>query len=228
MIQIRLTKTIINVIGSALLAVATLPAYAQTIGDAAEKSVTTIAPEKKVDKVSSAKIDTERFELGIYTGYISIQNFDSNWLFGIQGSYHIQPRLVANIYIAQSSGAQARFERELQGTDGNFIPNRDDGFQYMGIGLSYNLLNARSFSGNKRKYDSYISIDTAVENVEFAGESNIGLMIGTTYKTVLTDWLTVNISFKDHIVERSALGVREEQSTLTQNIEASLGFNVLF
>ena len=219
MIKTRAITTII----STLLFVTSTSSLAQTIGDAGKKDITTITPEKKAPKINSAKIDTERFELGVYTGFLSIENFDVNALIGLQGTFHINSRLMANVYYGQSDGARARFEREV-GDDSDFIANREDGFRYIAAGISYNLLNARSFSGSKRKYDSYISIDTAVESVDFAGETNIGLMIGTTYKTVVTDWFTVNINLKDHIVEREFLG----ESSLTQNLELSLGLNFLF
>ena len=216
------TRTITTIISTLLLVTAT-PNWAQTIGDAGKKNITTITPEKKAPKVNSAKIDTERFELGVYAGFLSIENFDVNSLIGLQGTFHINSRLMANVYYGQSDSARARFEREV-GDDSNFIADREDGFRYVAAGISYNVLNARSFSGSKRKYDSYISIDTAIESVDFAGESNIGLMIGTTYKTVVTDWFTVNINLKDHIVEREFLG----ESNLTQNLELSVGLNFLF
>lgn len=215
-------RTITTIISTLLLVVAS-PNWAQTIGDAGKKNITTITPEKKAPKINSAQIDTERFELGAYAGFLSIENFDVNSLIGLQGTFHINSRLMANVYYGQSDSARARFEREV-GDDSNFIADREDGFRYVAAGISYNLLNARSFSGSKRKYDSYISIDTAIESVDFAGESNIGLMIGTTYKTVVTDWLTVNINLKDHIVEREFLG----ESSLTQNLELSIGLNFLF
>lgn len=209
------------VITTALLFCGTNVCFGQTIGNMGNKQVTAIEPKKKVTKVNSAKIDTERFEVGVYGGFLSIEDFDSNALVGIDGSYHINAHFLVNIAYAKSDGARASFE-EQEG--GDFIQDRDEGFTYLSVGGSYNLFKGRSFIGAKRKYDSYLSIDGALENVTFAGESNIGFALGATYKTVLTDWLTSNLRFKNHIVQREFLGT----SQLTQNLELSLGFNVLF
>ncbi|MCW9016190.1 MAG: outer membrane beta-barrel domain-containing protein, partial [Kangiellaceae bacterium] len=74
------------------------------------------------------------------------------------------------------------------------------------------------------KFNSHIYLTGGLENVEFAGESNIGLVVGTTYKVVSTDWLTWNFELKNHIFERDFLADKK----MTNNIEFSVGFNVLF
>lgn len=195
---------------------------AQTIGNAGKKKVTVITPKKEINKVDSAQIDDERFEFGVFGGSLSIEDFDTVVLVGLSASYHINSRFMASLRYGQTSEARAAFERFNEGVD--FVPESEDGFRYLALEGSFKLVESRSFLGKKRKYNSRLYIDLGVESIEFIDESEIGFSLGFNYKVVVTDWLTSNLIFKDHIVNRDFLG----ESKLTHNLEVSLGFNALF
>jgi len=199
-------------------------AQSQTIGEASGKKITVITPKKEVKKVHSAQIDDERFELGAFIGSLSLQEFNTVFLAGITGSFHINSRFMASLRYGQSNEAEASFERFQEGVD--FIPDREDGFQFLALEGSVKISETRSYLGaqDRYKYASRLYFDVGIENVQFAGNDEIGFSIGLNYKVVVTDWLTANLIFKDHIVEREFLGEDE----LSQNLEISIGFSGLF
>ena len=197
-------------------------ASAQTIGNAGKKKVTVITPKKEITKVDSAQIDDEHFEIGVFVGSMSIEDFSTVVLVGASASYHINSRFMASLRYGQTSQARAYFERLNEDT--NFVPEDEKDIRYIALEGSIKLLESRSFLGKRHKYNSRLYLDVGIESIDFIGESDIGLGLGFNYKVVLTDWLTSNLIFKDHIVKRELLG----ESRLTHNLEASLGFNVLF
>lgn len=194
---------------------------AQTIGDTNKPQVTIIKPQKEQKEVKSSKIDTEKFELGVYTGILSLEDFDAVSVTGISAGYHINPKWMASVSVAKSAAPKASFEQTV---GGNFIKDRDSGFQYMAIMASYELAEGRSFRGKMTKLSSHIYLDVGLENVSFLGEDNIGAVLGLNYKLVATDWLTGNLTFRNHIVERTFL----DENKTTQNVEAAFGLNILF
>ena len=199
-----------------------LVAQAQTtIGEASGESVVAISPKKAVPEVKTAKIDSESFELGAYLGFLSIEDFDTVSLYGLAFNYHINSDFILAINLGQSEAAESSFEELL---DSEFLPNRDDGFQYTSVAIGYKLFHGRSYLSKKLKFNSRLYVSGGLENVDFGGETNLGLVLGLTYKVVITDWLTGDLNFKDHIVQREFL----DQDKTTQNIEFALGFNALF
>ena len=186
-----------------------------------KKSVTIIKPQKRIPQIDAAAIDTERFELGVYTGSLSVEDFGTNLVTGLSFDYHITDDFLAHFGYATSDIDRANFE-EVVGQD--FLADSDREFSYTQLGIGYQIFYGRSFLGAKRKYNSHLYVTAGVENVEFAGEKETGFVIGTNYKVVATDWLTWNFSINNHVYERAFLTDKK----VTNNLELSIGLNALF
>lgn len=206
-----------------------LHATAQRIGDINEveeesetdKSVRIIEPDKTVTTAQAAAIDTERFELGFYTGFLAVEDFNTNPIFGLSFAYHVAVDWLVMADYGVSQVSRASFE-ELSG--GNFLAKADYDFETFSFIGGYRLLKGRSFFGKHAKFNSDIYALAGVGSVQFAGEDNVSLIFGASYRTVLTDWLTVNLDFKNHHVERNFLN----DSKRTNNLGLTFGVNALF
>ncbi len=208
-------------------AVFSLQASAQRIGDInnteadADTSVRIIEPDKTVTTAQPAAIDTERFELGGYIGFLAVEDFNTNPVVGLSFAYHVAPDWLVMANYGVSEVSRASFE-EISG--GNFLASGDYDFETFSFIGGYRLLEGRSFLRKRAKYNSGIYALAGVGSVQFAGEDNVSLVFGASYRTVLTDWLTVNLDFKNHHVERNFLN----DSKRTNNLEFAVGFNALF
>ncbi|HEY5807887.1 MAG TPA: hypothetical protein VIT67_07955, partial [Povalibacter sp.] len=62
-----------------------------TVGAPSEQSVPQpiINPEVERREIKRAKIDTEDFEIGIYGGILSIEDFESHPVYGARLAYHL-------------------------------------------------------------------------------------------------------------------------------------------
>ncbi|GLS25522.1 outer membrane beta-barrel domain-containing protein [Marinibactrum halimedae] len=190
--------------------------FAQTSPD-----VTIIEPSKKVDTVKYAALDDEQFEFGISVGSLSIEDFGNSAVTTFKFAYHVTPKWMTQFEYGRSEVGVASFEEVV---NNRFLSDEDRRFTYTNLTLGYRALYGRSFFGGKNRFNSNIYLNAGVENIDFAGQSNTGLVIGTTYKTVLTDWLTLNLDLKNHIFEREFLN----DEKLTQNIEFGVGAMIMF
>lgn len=218
--MLRLSKVSSNLLITILGFMLSQPIFAYD-AEQEESSVTIIDPQKKISKVRSATIDTEKFELGFYLGTLSVEDFGTNQAMGFSLLYHFSSDLFTQFNYGSSDVGRATFE-DVVGQD--FLSDDDEIFDYTQISVGYRLFHGRSFLGEKSKFNSHIYVTAGIENVDFAGESNIGLVIGSTYKIVSTDWITWNFELKNHIVERDFLADKK----FTNNIEFGVGFNALF
>jgi len=179
-----------------------------------------IEPDQNVAEAQAAAIDTERFELGLYLGSLSVEDFGSDIINGMEFSYHLTDRwlLQANYGIATID--RAAFETsQLQ-----FLASADRDFKTFSLVGGYRLLRGRSFFGARKKYDSDIYVLAGPDRISFAANNEWGLNFGLSYRIVLTDWLTMNVDFREHFFKRNFIG----DSKQTLNTEFRLGINGLF
>ena len=176
-----------------------------------------VDPHKKVKSASAVDIDDEKFEAKIFTGALSVEDFNTNVLMGVGFTYFAMDRVYADFNYASS-------DTQRGNNEGNSDFNPDRTFSYASISGGYKLFDGRSFLGKVRKYNSDVNVFGGLESVSFAGNTDIGLVIGVNHKTVLTDYLTLNIDFKNHFVNRDFL----DEEKLTSNTEFSIGLGTIF
>ncbi len=198
----------------------------KTISDIAngdDGSVRIIEPKKEVPVAESASIDTEQFELGLFGGFLAVEDFNTNPVVGVSFSYHITPAFLAQLNYGESEVDRATFE-ENAGSGFNFLSNDDRNFEYYNILAGYRVLRGRSFIGRNKKYNSDIYVLGGFGAVDFAGDTNVSIVLGTSYRVVLTDSLVANIDFRGHSVDRDFLN----DDKRTFNTEFLFGLNWLF
>lgn len=198
---------------------ALLGCFASASVFAQQDRVRVIEPNTRVEAASPAAIDTERFELGAYLGSISVEDFGTDVVTGIEFNYHIN-----SDWLVQFNYGIAEIDRAAFEVSSSFLADSDRDFKYYSLAAGYRLFNGRSFFGMQGKYDSSIYLFAGPEQVSFAGNDEVGLNLGLSYRVVLTDWLTANIDFREHIFERDFIG----ESKQTFNTEFRVGVNALF
>lgn len=184
-------------------------------------SVKIIEPKKDVSFAKAAAIDNERFELGLYAGYLTVEEFNSNPVLGVSFSYHVIPQFMLQANYGESEVDRATFEENALG---DFVREDERTFKYSNVLAGYRALRGRSFFGRNSKYNSDIYLLAGFGRVSFAGDANTSFVIGSSYRVVLTDSLTVNFDFRGHSVERDFLN----ENKRTFNSELALGVNFLF
>lgn len=199
-----------------LLALCPLTTLAQS-----SPGIKVIDPDKKVPTANAAAMDTEHFEVGFYTGLLSVEDFNTNPVFGAALRYYVNEKFFIEGNVGSSSTQRASAEKTANEYN---IYGRD--YTYFGMLGGYQVLKGRSFWGKKRKYNTGFYLLGGLEQVDFAEDSNVGTVIGISYKTILTDWLTINVDFKDHIVNRELVTLESEKTT--HNLEVSFGINTIF
>lgn len=184
------------------------------------EAIKIIEPAKQQRDIHDAGIDTESFEVGIFTGFIAVEDFNSNSVSGLSAAYHFKDRMMLLVQYGSSKIDQASFEIN---TNSNFLSNADRKFRYFDFLFAYNLFPGKSFFGTDANFDSGIYLFAGAGNTKFAGDSGTGLVFGSSYRMVITDYMTLNFDFKDHLFDRDFTEKKQ-----THNIEFSAGVNVLF
>jgi outer membrane beta-barrel protein len=171
--------------------------------------------------INEANIDSENFELGLFIGVISIEDFSSNTLLGARVAYHVSENLFVEAAYGQAEAGQTSFEILSGGAP--FLTEDERDYRYYNLALGYNL-NGETFVTNNWVFNSATYFTLGAGSTEFGGDERFTLSFGAGYRLLLTDYFALHFDLRDHIFNSELIG--EEKTT--HNIEYGLGATFFF
>ena len=181
-----------------------------------------VEPEVDRREIRRARIDSENFELGAYVGFMSVEDFGSNTVYGARLAYHITEGLFAEATYGQTDAGKTSFET-LSGAVELLTPDQRE-FRYYDLSIGYNLLPGEVFIGRNRAFNSALYVLLGAGSTEFGGDNQFTVTYGAGYRVLLTDWLSAHLMVRDHVFRTDLLG---EDKTV-HNIEFVLGLGWFF
>lgn len=181
-----------------------------------------VDPQVERRKIKEAKIDTENFELGVFAGVLSIEDFGANLVYGARIAYHVTEGFFVEGAVGQSEGGLTSFE-ELSG-DARLLTDEEREFTYYNLSLGYNIFPGEAFLGEGRAYNSQLYIIAGLGSTRFAGDDRFTVNYGAGYRFLFTDTVALHMDFRNHLFDIDLFG--EEKTA--QNLEATLGLTVFF
>jgi len=189
---------------------------------AADGQAPVIEPELERRDIEIAAIDTEDFELGLFGGLMSIEDFGVNSVLGARFAYHITEKYFVELTAGASEGEETSFER-LSGA-AQLLTDDERSLSYYNLSLGYNLFPGEVYLGADRAFNSAIYLIGGVGKTNFAGDDRFTLNVGLGIRVIPRDWFAIHADVRDHIFDIDLLG----QKKSNHNIEAHLGVTFFF
>lgn len=186
------------------------------------------APESVLDprierrRIQEADIDAENFEIGVYAGMLSIEDFGTEPLLGVRLDYHLSDSVFFEAAISYAEAGETSFETLNPGVD--LLSDDEREFLQYQVALGYNLLPGEAFLNKNRAYNNSLFLLGGAGMTEFAGDEHFTLTLGAGYRLLLNDLVAIRVDMKDHIFNLDVLG----KEKTTQNLELSAGVSVFF
>ncbi|NNC63585.1 MAG: outer membrane beta-barrel domain-containing protein [Gammaproteobacteria bacterium] len=181
-----------------------------------------IEPELERREIEIAAIDTEDFELGLYAGLMSIEDFGVNSVVGARFAYHITEGFFVELAAGASEGEETSFER-LSGA-AQLLTEDERSLSYYNLSLGYNLFPGEVYLGGQRAFNTAIYLIGGVGKTSFAGDDRFTVNLGLGMRLMPRDWFAIHADFRDNIYDIDLLG----QEKTTHNLEAHLGVTFFF
>jgi outer membrane beta-barrel protein len=181
-----------------------------------------IEPDVDRREIKEAKIDTENFEVGIFAGEISVEDFGVNRVAGATFAYHITEGFFLQLGAGQAHTQPTSFER-LSGA-AQLLTDSEREYKYYNLSLGYNIFPGETFIGKNRALNTATYLIGGVGKTTFAGDDRFTVNIGMGLRLMPLDWLAVHADIQDNIFDIDLLG---EQKT-AHNIEAHIGVTFFF
>jgi outer membrane beta-barrel protein len=210
----------------ALGIVAATPALAADAVEAGQKGQAArqrvIEPEIERRDIERPRIDTEDFEVGLYGGIMSVEDFGTNSVLGVRFAYHISEAFQLEATYGQTDTEKTSFE--LLSGGAQLLDDEERKLTYYDLTFGWNILPGEAFFGRRHAYNSALYLIGGAGSTEFAGDDHFTAVVGMGFRMLPNDWLAVHADVRDHLFDTDLLG---EKKT-AHNIEAVVGLTIFF
>jgi outer membrane beta-barrel protein len=181
-----------------------------------------IEPEIHRRDIKRTGVDTENFELGLFAGVLSVEDFGANLVYGARLGYHVTEDVFVELGAGQSETSKTSFER--LGGNVQLLDDDDRTLTYYNFSFGFNLIPGEGFIGSKWAFTSALYLIGGIGSTRFAGDDMLTWNFGAGYRLLLNDWLALRLDARDHVFELDLLG----ESQTTNNLEFTGGVSVFF
>lgn len=180
-----------------------------------------IEPEVVRREIKVAKIDASNIELGGYYGSLSIEDFGTNAIWGVNVAYHVTEDIFFQGGYGRSKAGKTSYE--TLGGNVQLLTPRQRRFTYYDLSLGYNIFPGEVYVGGLAM-NSALYVLGGIGSVNFAGDQRFSLNFGAGYRLLPTDWLAIHIDVQDRVFQSDLLG----SDKLVNNLSAGIGLTVFF
>ncbi|MBC8209731.1 MAG: outer membrane beta-barrel domain-containing protein [Gammaproteobacteria bacterium] len=209
---LALLVTFSGLFSNALLAAAHLPPDSDLL----------IAPDVERQAFDDAQIDSSDFELMLFAGFLSIEDFGVNALVAFKLNYYVNESIFVQLSLAQSEGSETSYEVLSGGAP--LLTDDERQLQYYSINIGYNLLPGEAFLGEQTAFNTALYLSAGIGNTDFAGSERFTINYGAGYRFLLNDAISLNTEFRNNVFDVDVFG----KKTTSNNLEFIVGIGWFF
>lgn len=188
---------------------------------AADTADQVIVPGVERRDVHKPKYPSNDFEIGLFGGTYSAQNFGTSGVYGVRLGYDITEDFFVEATYGRTKVSDKAFRQILPG--GIFTAEQEK-LKYYDLSLGWNFLPGEIFIGKNWAKASTMYAIGGLGNTSFDSQRMQTWNFGVGAKLFLADWVALRADVRDHIFTLDLLGKR----STTQNPELTLGFAFFF
>jgi outer membrane beta-barrel protein len=181
-----------------------------------------IEPDVERREIKVPKIDTENFEVGIFAGELSVEDFGVNTVTGATFAYHVSDKFFVQLGAGKTTAGLTSFER-LSGA-AQLLTDAERDYSYYNVSLGYTILPGEGYLGKKRALNTATYLIGGVGKTKFAGDDRFTLNVGLGWRITPLDWLAIHADIDDQIFDIDLLG----KAKTAHNLGAHVGVTFFF
>lgn len=180
-----------------------------------------LQPDLPRRTVSLPAIDSENFELSVFAGSLSVEDFGVNPVLGTRLAFHMSEDFFLEAAYAVADTQKTSYER-LSGV--SLLTDSQRKYSYYNVSLGINVLQGEAFIGKRWAFNNALYLIGGAGSTRFAGDKYFTFNVGAGYRLLLTDWFALHLDVRDHLYDTDLLG---EHKTV-HNLETVGGVAVFF
>jgi len=187
-----------------------------------EDSSNLIEPQIERIEFDESQIDSDDFEIAVYAGYLALEDFDTNPVYGIKLGYNVSEDFFVQASYGISDSGETSFEKLSGGAP--LLSDDERDVEYYVVSLGFNLFPGEAFLTDSTTFNTVLYLSAGAGNTKFAGDDRFTIAYAVGYRTLFTDGFSLDIEMRDLIFEQDVFG----SDDTTHNLEFTVGLNLFF
>ena len=181
-----------------------------------------IEPQIERTEFDEAQIRSYDFEIAAYTGYLAVENFNTDFVAGFKLGYHVTEDFFVQASYGRGEVGETSFERLSGGAP--LLSKSEREVEYYLVALGFNLFPGEAFVTDSTTFNTVFYISGGVGNTTFAGDDRFTIAYAVGHRTLFADGFSLDIEMRDLIFEQDIFGTEES----TNNLEFTVSLNLYF
>ena len=181
-----------------------------------------IQPEVERIQFDEAQINGDDFEIMLFAGYLSIEDFGVNSLLSAKFNYYVNESIFVQITLAKSTAGDTSYEILSGGAP--LLTDTERELKSYAINLGYNLLPGEAFPTENKAFNTAFFISGGIGNTTFAGSDRFTYNYGAGLRFLLNDSFSLYGEFRNNVFDVDVFGVTKS----TNNLEFTIGTGWFF
>ena len=207
---------------AAALALA-LPAWAQTQPTPRPANEQVVVPQVDRRDLKLAKFPSKDFEVGLFGGVYSTENFGASAIVGLRVAYHITEDFFVQANLARTRVSDENY-RLILNNGGGVFPQERETLSYYNLSAGVNVLPGEVFLGRNRAMPSAVYLIGGVGSTRLVEQRRQTFNFGVGMRVLPAERAAIQVELRDHVFSLDLLGKRQS----TQNLELAAGFSWYF
>ena len=165
-------------------------------------------------------IDTEYFDVGVFTGVLNIEDFSSELLVGVNATFNADEHFFLQLNYLQADSSSSSFEQ----SQGSVFSGDDRIFRHFDFLVGYNLFQGEHFFSPAQANLSSLYLVAGIGDTDFGGESSFTYTAGLGYQVMVTRDILIRVDYRNYIYKTNLIG----DDKFTNNTQLSAGVSFLF
>jgi len=179
-----------------------------------------VKPELERRSPKAPKIDVDDFEVALFAGVLSVEDFGANSVYGVRLGYHVTEDFFVEGTYAMSTVSDAAYRR----IGAAIFTEPEVDLKTYDLSVGVNLFPGEIFVGKSWATTSAFYVIGGVGNTSFAHIGHTTFNFGLGLRVLFTDWFAMRLEMRDLMFESDIL----YKSELKHNFEFTLGTSFYF
>ena len=207
---------------SLIILITFLPSVLHAAEENEEDQNSLIQPQIERTEFEESLIDSEDFELSVYTGLLSVEDFGANSVLGFKLAYHVNEDISVQFDYGFSDAGKTSFEVLSGGAP--LLSDEERRLEYYLVNIGFNLLPGEAFVTDSSTFNTTFYVMAGIGSTQFAGDDRFTLNFGTGYRILFADAFSLNIDVRDLVFNIDVFG----EDKVTHNLEYSIALGWYF
>jgi len=184
-------------------------------------SLPEIQPEIERREIKIPRIDSEYFELGLLAGALSVEDFGSHLLYGVQGSLHVTQSFFFRAQAVRSKINDNVFRRLGLPL---FAGSGTQAIDKYSVLLGWDVFPGEVYLGESYTISSNIYVQAGASSILIGEKDYLGVVVGVGLRLMPVDWFSISLDVSGSEYNSDIFGFEK----ISHDYETSIGLGVYF